>query len=62
VTGRSDRLRRFWTHTDPNLVRMFAAILALGIYKTVAQIVVGPGWDTYSFLANAAALAGRGYG
>lgn len=47
---------------DPRLVRAFALVGALALYKLVAQIVAGPGWDTYSFFANAAALAGRGYG
>ena len=62
MTNRSQKIREWWAHADPNLVRMFAALFALGLYKTIAQIVVGPGWDTYSFLANASALAGRGYG
>jgi len=34
----------------------------MALYKLWAQAVAGPRWDTFSFLANAAAVAGRGYG
>lgn len=35
---------------------------ALVIYKVRIAIAVGPGWDTYAFLANAAEFAGKGFG
>jgi len=38
-----------------------AAIVLVG-YKLVAQMAVGPGWDSFAFLANAASFAGRGIG
>ncbi len=62
MTRSSDKFREMWARSDPRIVRIFAALFALATYKLVAQLVVGPGWDTYSFMANAAALAGRGYG
>jgi hypothetical protein len=42
------------------LVALVAIVLVA--YKLVAQMAVGPGWDSYSFLANAAQFAGKGYG
>lgn len=40
-----------------------AVVAAAAIaYKVTAAIAVGPGWDTYAFLANAAEFAGRGFG
>lgn len=42
------------------------AVVALGAaliaYKVRIAIAVGPEWDTYAFLANAAEFAGKGYG
>lgn len=35
---------------------------ALVYYKVRIAISVGPGWDTYAFLSNAAEFAGRGFG
>jgi len=34
----------------------------MALYKLWAQTVAGPRWDTFAYLANAAAIAGRGYG
>ncbi|MFA5844595.1 MAG: glycosyltransferase family 39 protein [Coriobacteriia bacterium] len=31
-------------------------------FKTLAQVRVGPGWDSYAFLVNAAEFAGKGVG
>ncbi len=44
----------------PAIVALSA--VALVAYKLVAQIAVGPRWDSYSFVANAAQFAGRGIG
>ena len=38
------------------------AAIALVTYKLAAQIAVGPSWDSFSYLANAAQFAGRGFG
>src|SRR5574340_1233472 len=44
----------------------FASLLALAIplvvFKVSQQVRIGPYWDTYSFLANAAEFAGKGFG
>jgi hypothetical protein len=58
------------TSSAPRLTRRgFLAVLLLGavaaaliVYKTLIAVSVGPGWDTYAFLSNAAVFAGRGYG
>lgn len=43
------------------------AVVALGgaaliAWRVAVSVRVGPGWDTYAFLSNAAEFAGRGYG
>jgi len=50
-----------WRRVLP-LVLVSACAAALVVYKLRAAILVGPGWDTYAFLANAAEFAGKGYG
>lgn len=42
------------------LTSLFAGTLIA--FKTLAQVRVGPGWDTYAFLVNAAEFAGKGVG
>ena len=44
------------------LASAMIALAAMALYKLWAQALAGAQWDTYSFLANAAAIAGRGYG
>ncbi len=51
------RLRRDWP-----LVLLTIAAAALVLFKVRVAVLVGPGWDTYAFLANAAEFAGKGYG
>ncbi len=44
------------------VVLVALAAVALVAYKLVAQFAVGPAWDSFSYLANAAAFAGKGFG
>ncbi|MBI5231146.1 MAG: glycosyltransferase family 39 protein, partial [Coriobacteriales bacterium] len=48
--------------SDPAVIRLVLFAGALIVFKAVAQIAVGPAWDSFSFLANAAQFAGLGYG
>lgn len=41
---------------------VFLTALGLIAWKVSVAIQVGPGWDTYAFLSNAAEFAGRGFG
>lgn len=43
-------------------VFVVAAAGALIAWKVGVAVSVGPGWDTYAFLGNAAEFAGRGFG
>jgi len=38
------------------------AALALVAYRVTIAVQVGPGWDTFAFLGNAADFAGKGFG
>ncbi|MDP2400972.1 MAG: hypothetical protein Q8M66_03250, partial [Actinomycetota bacterium] len=42
------------------VVALVAVTTAVG--RVREAIAVGPGWDTYAFLANAAEFAGKGFG
>jgi 4-amino-4-deoxy-L-arabinose transferase-like glycosyltransferase len=44
------------------LAAFAGAILSLVGFKVAGNIVLGPAWDGYAFLANAAEWAGRGFG
>lgn len=47
------------------VVALALALLALGVLivgKVIVAVSVGPAWDTYAFLADAAEFAGRGFG
>ena len=39
-----------------------ALVAVLALVKVVAQLQAGPLWDSYAYLANAAAIVGRGIG
>ena len=63
MTPRAERIRTaLLAASDPRLVRALGVLVAMALYKLWAQAMAGAQWDTYSFLANAAALAGKGYG
>ncbi|MDH4140214.1 MAG: glycosyltransferase family 39 protein [Coriobacteriia bacterium] len=53
---------------QPNMMGLLAAglVIVVGgtlvVFKVLNAIHVGPGWDTYAFLANAAEFAGKGFG
>ncbi|MBU4557353.1 MAG: glycosyltransferase family 39 protein, partial [Actinobacteria bacterium] len=46
------------------LVALLVALVAglLVAWRVAIAVKVGPGWDTYAFLANAAEFAGKGFG
>jgi len=43
-------------------VVVMATAAALIVWKVGVAVKVGPGWDTYAFLSNAAEFAGKGFG
>ena len=47
---------------DTGTFLVAAVALGMIVARVLQQIVRGPGWDTYGFLANAAEFAGKGFG
>jgi 4-amino-4-deoxy-L-arabinose transferase-like glycosyltransferase len=52
----------FKTHKSLLLFILLIIVSLITYYITTIQINLGPGWDTYDFLANALEFAGKGIG
>jgi len=60
VASSKDNGARLLHITALIIIAITAAVLIA--YKVRIAVTVGPGWDTYAFLANAADFAGKGFG